>query len=333
MPYIKRVCKLYEINKSIMALLVVSVIIISLSLAGCTAPGIKQYSIATGGTTGTYYPVGGAIAQSAQDQNLDFNITVLSTGASVANCKLLGNRSVDFALVQNDVAYAAVNGERDFSSGAISNIEGVACLYPETIQVVTLKNSSIENISDLRGKKVVMGDNGSGSWFNALEILSAYNLTENDVQPQFVDISEAADLLKNGQIDVVFWTGGVPTEPISQLATTDDIYIVPINGEARNKLLENSSFYSNETLKSGTYNNLNTDIETVSVMAMLVADRDVPTEDVYNLLKSMYDPSSPLKNSTAMAEMITKENGLKSMSIPLHPGARKYFEEQGISLS
>jgi hypothetical protein len=332
MPYVKLVGKLYKINKSIMVLLVVFLIVVSLSLAGCTTSGTKQYTIATGGTTGTYYPIGEGIAQSVKDKNLGFNITVESTGASVANCKLLANNSVDFALVQNDVAFAAVNGTRDFSSGSINNIECVACLYPETIQVVTLESTNIKSITDLKGKKVVMGDNGSGSWFNALEILAAYGLAENDVQPQFVNISQAADMLKSGQVDAVFWTGGAPTAPISQLASTNDIYIVPINGSERTALLKKSPFYSNETLKSGTYNNLNENIETVSVMAMLVASRDVPTDDVYNLLKAIYDPNAPLKNSTAMAGMITKENGLKGMSISLHPGARKYFEEQGIGL-
>lgn len=320
------------IKKSTMVLLIAFLIVASTCIAGCTTNGTKQYTMATGGTTGTYFPVGNGIAQSVKDKNLNFNITIESTGASVANCKLLANKSVNFALVQNDVAFAAVNGTRDFSSGAIKNIEGVTCLYPETIQVVTLKSSNINNITDLKGKKVVMGDNGSGSWFNAVEILSVYSLTENDVQPQFVNLSQATDMLKNGQIDAVFWTGGVPTAPISNLSSTNDIYIVPITGAERNTLLNKSSFYSNETIKAGTYNNLNENIETVSVMAMLVADKDVPTDDVYNLLVAMYTPNSHVKNSTKMAEMITKENGLRAMSIPLHPGAKKYFQEQGMSV-
>jgi hypothetical protein len=286
--------------------------------------------MATGGTTGTYFPVGGGIAQSANQKNLGFNITVESTGASVANCRLLANKSVDFATIQNDVAYAAVNGKRDFSSGALTNIEGVACLYPETIQVVTLKSTGIKSIADLKGKRVVMGDKGSGSWFNALEILAAYNLTENDVQPEFVKLAQAAEMLKNNQIDAAFWTGGAPTAAITELAVTNDVYIVPINGAARDALMAKSPFYAKETLKSGTYKNLNEDIDTVSVMAMLVVHKDVPTDDVYNLLKAMYDPNAPLKNSHKMAERIVKENGLMGMSIPLHPGAKKYFDEQGI---
>ena len=187
-------------QKIVMALIVVSVLVMVAFTLGCTtptptaqpgnqtgtptvAPTFKQYTIATGGVSGTYYPIGSGIAQSANNASTGYNMSIEATGASVMNCRLLSDKSVDFAAIQNDVAYAAVNGERDFStSGNLSMIKGVACLYPETIQIITLNSSGIKNVSDLKGKSVVMGDRGSGSWFNALEILKAYNLTENDVR-------------------------------------------------------------------------------------------------------------------------------------------------------
>ncbi|MCD1293654.1 C4-dicarboxylate ABC transporter substrate-binding protein [Methanocella sp. CWC-04] len=323
---------MFKIDRSMKILLVISMLLVSMCALGCTQPETetKQYTIATGGTAGTYYPIGGGIAQTVNNASLGFILSVESTGASVANCRLVNDKEADFATVQNDVAYSAINGQRDFAAGKLENLQGVACLYPETIQVIVLKDSGIKSIGDLKGKRVVVGDKGSGSEFNALEILAAYGLTKDDIVVDNSKLSQAAELLKNGQADAAFWTGGAPTAAISELATTHDIYIVPISGEARDKLMAESPFYATETLKAGTYNNLNEDIETVSVMAMLIANKDIPADDVYNLLKAMYDPNAPLKNAHAMASKITTETALKGMSIPLHPGAQKYFDEKGI---
>lgn len=318
-----------NIKNAIYSLLVLSILILSVMALGCTTP-VKQYTIATGGVAGTYYPIGSGIAQSANNASTGYNMSIEATGASVMNCRLLSNKSVDFATIQNDVAYAAYNGQRDFStSGNLSMIKGVACLYPETIQIITLNSSGIKNVSDLKGKRVVMGDRGSGSWFNALEILKAYNLTENDVQPSSVKLAQAAEMMKNDQVDAAFWTGGAPTAAISELATTNEIYIVPISGTERDALMASSPFYAAQTLPAGTYRSVDHNTETVTIMAMLVAHQDIPDEDIYNLLKAMYDSSSPISNYPhAVAKQITKDNALKGMSIALHPGAKKYFDEQ-----
>lgn len=319
-------------NKKVFSILIVlSVLLLSAVSLGCTTP-VKQYTIATGGVAGTYYPIGSGIAQSANNASTGYNMSVESTGASVMNCRLLSNKSVDFATIQNDVAYAAVNGQRDFAtSGNLTMIKGVTCLYPETIQIITLNSSGIKNVSDLKGKRVVMGDRGSGSWFNALEILKAYNLTEEDVQPSSVKLAQAAEMMKNDQVDAAFWTGGAPTAAISELATTNDIYIVPVSGAERDALMASSPFYAAQTLPAGTYRSVNHDTETVTIMAMLVVNQDIPEEDVYSLLKAMYDSSSPISNYPhAVAKQITKANALKGMSIELHPGAKKYFDEQNI---
>lgn len=307
-------------------------LVLSSLALGCTQT-VKQYTMATGGVTGTYYPIGSGIAQIANNASLGFNMSVESTGASVMNCRLLSNNSVDFGLIQNDVAYAAVNGQRDFNtSGNLTMIKGVACLYPETIQIITLNSSGIKSVKDLKGKRVVMGDRGSGSWYDALDILKAYGLNESDVTPSAVKLAQAAEMMKNGQVDAAFWTGGAPTAAITELATTSDIYIVPISGTERDALMASSPFYAKQTLPSGTYRGLNHDTETVTVMAMLVANKGVSDTDVYNLLKTMYDSSNPISNYPhAVAKKITKANALQGMSIPLHPGAKKYFDEQGMN--
>ncbi|CAJ38067.1 TAXI family TRAP transporter solute-binding subunit [Methanocella arvoryzae] len=322
---------MYNYKKIVSVLVVLSVLLLSAVSLGCTTP-VKQYTIATGGVAGTYYPIGSGIAQAANNASTGYNMAIEATGASVVNCRLLSNQSVDFATIQNDVAYAAVRGERDFeASGSLTMIKGVACLYPETIQIITLNSSGIKSVSDLKGKRVVMGDRGSGSWFNALEILNAYNLTENDVQPSSVKLAQAAEMMKNDQVDAAFWTGGAPTAAISELATTNDIYIVPISGPERDALMAASPFYASQTLPAGTYRSVDHDTETVTIMAMLVAHQDIPEDDVYNLLKAMYDSSNPISSYPhAVAKQITRENALKGMSIELHPGAKKYFDEQNI---
>lgn len=321
---------MYKLNKG-HALIVAFIIALSMITLGCTTPTSKQYTIATGAVSGTYYPIGAGIAQTAGNASLGFNLTVESTGASVINCRLVNNGTSNFAIVQNDVAYSAINGVKDFNtSGNLTGIKGMACLYAETIQVITLNSTGIKNITDLKGKRVVVGDRGSGSEYNALEILAAYGLSKDDIVVNNNKLSQAADLLSNGQADAAFWTGGAPTSAISELAITHDVVIIPIDGEARDRLMAQSPFYAKDTLKAGTYKNMDTDVNTVSIMAMLIANKDMSDNDVYNLLKAMYDPNAPLKNSHARAKDITKETALKGMSIPLHPGAQKYFNEQGI---
>lgn len=325
--------------------MVISILLVAAFTFGCTATNTptnqtgnqtnlptRQYSIATGGVAGTYYPIGTGIAYAVNNASAGMVMSVESTGASVANCRLLQNKSVDFALVQTDVAYSAVNGQRDFASqGKLSNIEGVACLYPETIQLITLANSGIKSVSDLKGKNVVMGDRGSGSWYNAIQILAAYGLNESDVTPSAVKLAQAAEMMKNGQVDAAFWTGGAPTAAITDLATTNDIYIVPIDGAARDRLMNMSVFYARYTLPANTYRSITTPTETVTVMSMLVVNKDVSIDDVYNVCKAMYDGSNPInKYPHSVAKNITKTNALIGMSVPLHPGAQKYFDEQGI---
>jgi TRAP transporter TAXI family solute receptor len=339
---------LVKISNCLKVILVISILLTSAWALGCTSPEVspgtnitnasttvgpmRQYTMATGGTSGTYYPVGGGIANTVNNASLGFQITPESTQASVANCRFVQSKTDDFAIVQNDVAYAAINGQQDFASeGNLTNIEGVASLYPETIQCYALKSSGINSIADLKGKRVVVGDKGSGSEFNALQILAAYGLTKDDVIEDYSKISGASDLIKNGQADAAFFTGGAPTAGISDLAYSNPIVIVPIAGAEREALMNMSPFYAKDTIKAGTYPGVDQDVETVSVMAMIIVNKDVPQDDVYNLLKAIYEPDSLLRKSHARVANITPADGLKGMSIPLNPGAKKYFDELGIT--
>ena len=323
-----------KVEKIMMVLAVMSVLVLVSLALGCTSATVKQYTMATGGISGTYYPIGIGIATSANDSK-NFAITVEDSKASVANCNLLKTHGVDFALIQNDVAYAAQylgDTPRNVSGTNMTMIKGVACLYPETIQLFTLNDSGIKNVKDLKGKRVIMGDRGSGSWFNALDILKAYGLNESDViNPGAVAVATAADMMKNGQVDAAFWTGGAPTNAITELDVTHDVYLVPISGPERDALIASQPFYARQKLPAGTYTGITWDTETVSIMAMLVVHQNVSEQDVHDLLVDMYDGSHPIYNYTnAVAKKIQKANAMDGMSIPLHPGAKKYFDEQGI---
>jgi uncharacterized protein len=327
-------------------LMVISIILVAAFTFGCTAtvtptnqtgnatPNLptRQYTIATGTISGTYYPIGTGISYAINNASVGIVMTPEASGASVQNCQYIQNKTSDFALIQTDVGYSAVNGLKNFEpQGKLSNIQGVACLYPETIQLITLANSGIKSVSDLKGKNVVMGDRGSGSWYDALDILAAYNLSESDVKPSAVKLSQAAEMMKNGQVDAAFWTGGAPTAAITDLATTNDIYIVPISGAQRDRLMNLSSFYTSYTLPANTYRSITSPTETVTVMSMLVVNKDISVDDVYNLCKAIYDSNNAInKYPHPVAKNITKNIALTGMSVPLHPGAKKYFDEQGI---
>jgi len=294
--------------------------------------GTKQYTIGTGGLGGTYYIIGTGLCYSVNNASVGVFMTPETSGASVANCQNLQNHSVDYALIQTDVGYSAANGIKNFAAqGNLSNIEGVAVLYPETIQIITLANSGIKTVSDLKGKNVVIGDRGSGTWYDALDILAAYGLNESDIKESSVKLAQAAEMIQNGQVDAAFWTGGAPTAAITQFATTSDIFIVPISGDARDRLMNASSFFKAYTLPGNTYRGVTNATETVTVMSMLVVNKDVPTDDVYNLCKAMYEGKVPITSiSHPLAKNITKTTALDGMTVPLHPGAKKYFDEQGI---
>ena len=188
-------------------------------LVGCggggdnTGGGKKFVNIATGGTAGTYYPIGGAIAEI-----LNGNIEGMNA-ASVANINMLKDGSVDIAIVQNDITYYAVHGTEMFKDNPVPDLKGIASLYPETCQFVTLDASGIKNIKDLKGKRVAVGAAGSGAEANARQILEAYGITYNDIEVQYLSFAEGASALKDGNVDAAFLTAGYPTSSVQDIAS------------------------------------------------------------------------------------------------------------------
>ena len=300
--------------------------------AATTAMAAENLTLGTGGTTGTYYAVGGVMSTVLNPVLENASLTVTSTGASKANIQLIDVEEADLAIVQNDVMYYAYTGTDLFEEeGAYETFSSVAGLYDETIQIVTC-DSSIASVADLKGKTVSVGDAGSGVEFNAKQILDAYGMTFDDINVVNASFGDSADSLKDGKIDAAFIVAGAPTTAVVDLATTKEISLVQLDEEHIAALQENYDFYTATTIPAGTYNGVTEDATTVSVRATLIASNSVSEDAVYELLKAMFDNKDDLVAGHAKFEFLNLEDAVKGISVPFHPGAVKYYEEQGITV-
>ncbi len=275
-----------------------------------------------GGTGGTYFPLSNEF-KSVVEANTDFTLNVQSTGASVENVGNLASGDADFALIQNDIAYFAKNGTgiEAFQDNAVDNLMGVATLYPETITIVTLESTDITQLSDLSGATINTGDLGSGTQVNALQILEAVGITE--FNEQNASFSQAADQLRNGDIDAAFVVGGWPVGAIEDLATTNDVRLVPIQGENRQAVKDAASWFADDTIPAGTYTGVDSAVETVAVQAMIATRSGVPEATVEEVTAAIFDNVDEL---TIKTDFISRDSAQDGMSIELHPGAAAYFD-------
>lgn len=309
-------------------IILTAVVIISLLLSGTvSAQGTTFLSIATGGTSGTYYPIGGAIAK-VLNENVDgMNASAQSTGASVTNTRLIYNESVELAILQNDIASYAVNGENQFADNQVKNMSGIAALYPEVIQIIVRDDANIKNIKDLEGKKVAVGAPGSGAEANAKQILEFFDLTYEDIDEDYLSFSEAASRLKDRQIDAAFLTAGIPTAAVMDVASTQDISLLHFSDEEIESLNSQYPYLTGVTVPAGTYTGLDNDTQTVALKALLVADSNLSEDVVYNITKAIFENRDTLIAAHDRAKDIKLESALDGMTVELHPGAQKYYDE------
>jgi TRAP transporter TAXI family solute receptor len=298
------------------------------ALAGCGgnggSDGESRLSWHAGGTGGTYFPLSNEF-KTIVEENTDFTLNVQSTGASVENVGNLSSGDADFALIQNDVAYFAKNGTGidAFEGSAVDNLMGVATLYPETITVVTLADTDITSLSDLSGATINTGDLGSGTQVNANQILEAVGIT--DYTEQNASFSQAADQLRNDDIDAAFVVGGWPVGAIEDLATTNDMVLVPIEGDDREAVKDAASWFADDTIPGGTYSGISDDVETVAVQAMIATNEGQSAETVESVTAAIFDNVSDLSIKT---DFISRDSAQDGMSIELHPGAASYFNDE-----
>ena len=213
----------------------------------------------------------------------------------------------------------------------IKQLLGACTLFPEHVQLIARADAGINNPGDLKGKKVAIGPVGSGTTENVKQILDAWGLTVEDLgKAEQLKASQASDYIKDGRLDAAFYTVAVGAASIVDVAVIADVKVVPISGPNVDKLIEKWPFYAKQMVPGGSYKGNDADVPTVSVMAMLAARADLEAEIVYEILKAMYGDLDQLKKAHAKFADISADKGLVGMSIPLHPGAEKYFKEIGV---
>ena len=315
--------------KKIIAIVISAILL--LSMAACGASGSAQMTMGTGGPSGTYYAFGGVLGQYMKN-HAGVDVTVVSTDGSKANIESIDIGDYQLGLVQSDVMAYAWTGARSFeSTGAVTSFRVVAGLYAEAVQLITM-DPEIKSVADLKGKSVSIGAPGSGVYFNAMDILAAAGLTEADINPQYLSFGDSTDGLKDGKIDAAFIVAGAPTAAITELCTTNNAYLVPIDGEIAANLMASNDFYTAYTIPAGTYAGQDADVTTVTVKATLIVSANADEETVYNLTKAIFDNTAAIAAENGKGAELSIENATSGMAAPFHPGAAKYFAEQGVDV-
>lgn len=309
-------------------LLLTATLAVSSMFATAQAENPKFLSMLTGGTGGTYYPLGGAIAKIVSDET-GIKTDALSSNASADNIIALNDGEAEIAFTQTDVAAYAIDGINNFKDKKIEGIQALGSLYPETVQIITTEKSGIKTVNDLKGKKVSVGAPGSGTYVSAEQILEVYGLNMKDIRAQHLDFGESVGGIQDGNIDAAFITAGTPTGAVEQLTATAKVNVLPIDGEEAKKLIDKYPFYGVDTIKEGTYGLAN-DVDSVAVLAMLVVQKALPEDAVYNITKAIYENLDKIAH--AKAKEISLDKALDGIGFDLHPGAKKYYEEKGLEV-
>lgn len=313
-------------------------VVLCVGLVGCSSGGTgdsgessNRIRFVTGGESGTYYAYGTVLAQYATN-NAGVEVNALAGNGSQANVLDLQDGNADMGFCQTDVLAYAYEGTNLFEGAAYSDFSVVGVLYQEQIQIVTC-DPNIKTVADLAGKTVSIGAAGSGVYFNAIDILGAYGLTESDISPVYQDFADSADSLRNGQIDAAFIVAGAPTTAITDLSTSRQAYLVALDSEHVNALMESSPYYAEATIPAGTYNGQDADITTVSVGAAIIVNDSVSEDAVYNFTKSLFDGAENNADAHAKYAELSIDEAASVTTVPYHPGAAKYYSEQGIEVA
>ncbi|QNI02077.1 TAXI family TRAP transporter solute-binding subunit [Halomonas sp. SH5A2] len=296
-------------------------------LAVALPASAQQLSIATGGTGGVYYPIGGGFAEMINEHIEGAQATAEVTGASVENMGLIMRGDADMALALADTVYQAYTGTGDFEGRQIENTRALASVYPNAVQLVTLADSDIESLADLEGKRVSVGAPGSGTELNARAVLEANGLSYEDFTPQRLNFNETADAIRDGDIDAGFWSVGPPTSSIMNLATTRDIRLVGLSDEEMANAREAVEVFAPYQLQEGLYEGMDETVQTIGIPNVLVVNSDMDEELAYQLTQLLFENTDELIAVHPAANDTTIEFTMESTPVPLHPGAIRYFEE------
>ena len=313
-----------------------------------TAPAkdLKFFRIGTGGTAGTYYPIGGLIANAISNApgSRACNdggscgapgvvATAVASNGSVANINGIQSGSLESGFTQSDVAYWAYSGTGVYDGKPkVADLRLIANLYPETIHLVARKGANIKSVADLKGKRVSLDEPGSGTLVDARIILGAYGLTEKDVTAEYLKPNQAGDKMRDGGLDAFFFVGGYPTSAISELASAGGgVDLVPVTGPEVDKMLKQYGFFAVDTIPANTYKGVG-EVKTIAVGAQWVTSAKQPNALIYEITKAVWNDNSRklLDAGHAKGKAITKASATAGAGIPFHPGAEKFYKEAGL---
>ena len=311
----------------------------ALTLAGALASAAFAqqrmfFGIATGGTGGTYYPLGGMLAQLISNKAVidgkKISATAESSGASVANVKLLGNKEIESAFVAADILDAAYNGKGQFNGAAIKNVRALGALYPETVQLIVKADSGINSVKDLKGKSVSSGSPGSGQYQLLTDLLTVNGLKRSDIKEDLSSFTQAVDKIKDGNLDATLITAGVPTAAVTDFAQGHAMKIVPLAGPEIAELQKQQPFYASVKLPANSYKGQTAAVDTLAVMAVWSTHAELPDNVAYEVTKALYENIAIMGQVHVQGKNISLATATAVGSTPLHPGALKYFKEKGV---
>ncbi|MGP9797661.1 TAXI family TRAP transporter solute-binding subunit [Halomonas sp. 86] len=292
----------------------------------------QQLSIATGGTGGVYYPIGGGLAEMINNHIEGAQATAEVTGASVENMGLIMRGDADLATALADTVYQAYTGTGDFEGRQVENTRALASIYPNAVQLVTLAESDIQSISDLAGKRVSVGAPGSGTELNARAVLESNGISYEDFTPQRLNFNETADAIRDGDIDAGFWSVGPPTSSILNLAATRDIRLISLSDEEIANAQEEEAVFAPYELAAGMYDGMDEAVQTIGIPNVLVVNAEMDEELAYQLTQLLFEHTDELIAVHPAANDTTIEFTMNSTPVPLHPGAIRYFEEMDVEI-
>jgi len=300
---------------------------LALTLCACGG-GSTNLMFGTGGETGTYYAYGGVLSQYVSGKT-DVSITAVTSGGSQANIEDIAAEANQLGFVQSDVMSYAYSGTNLFAE-PVEGFSTVAAMYMEQVQIITL-DPEIKTVADLEGKVVSIGAAGSGVFFNALDVLGVYGLSEADIEPVYQSFGDSVESLQDGKIDAAFIVAGAPTNAVTSLATTNDVYLVSLDAEHIAKLIEVSPYYSEATIAADVYGTAE-DATTVAIAAVIIAADSVSEDAIYDMTSTIFENLGEISEQHAKGYEASLEFASSITDVPYHPGAAKYFAEKGFDV-
>lgn len=281
-------------------------------------------TIATGGASGPYNIIATTLGE-VFNKTYGVNSKTQTTGASVENVNLMAQNKVELAFLMSDVLSDALAGEGSFQTPT-TNVQQIAALYPNYVQIVTSKKSGIKTLEDLRGKRVAVGAQNSGVEVNARNLLTGHDISYDDIRVDYLGYAEAADALKAGKLDAAFLTSGLPNASLLELEQSFDLQMVSIKPENVSRIAEDKSYFVSLEIPAGTYGN-EEPVATAAIMNALAVRSDLSQDDVYKLTKTFFDNLQQLRNSHQAMNDVSVEAAQQGLVAPLHPGAQQYYDE------